>query len=127
MVHVSAGAIIRQGSKLLIVKPPYHHYWLLPGGQVEEGESPREAVKREVEEELGLSARIGPLLSIDFWWKGAEARWAGGVYVQPHDALIMLFDGGELLVRQEQQICLPGEELEDVKILEVEDTLRLLA
>jgi hypothetical protein len=74
-VQISAGAIISTGQQNADRKPTYRDYWLLPGGHVEEGELPREAVKREVEEEIGLSVRIGPLLSIDFWWKGTEVTW----------------------------------------------------
>lgn len=33
-------------------------YWTLPGGGVESGETPHEAVVREVKEETGLDARV---------------------------------------------------------------------
>ena len=39
--------------------------WTLPGGGVEHGEHPRDAVLREVYEETGLTAEVGDLLDVD--------------------------------------------------------------
>lgn len=60
---VAAAFIVRQGKVLLTkrsdakaVAPGAFH---LPGGHVEEGEQPDEALRRELREELSLSAAIG--------------------------------------------------------------------
>lgn len=39
-------------------------YYLFPGGTIEAGETPEEAAVREVQEELGLEVRLGPLLAV---------------------------------------------------------------
>ena len=57
------GAVVhdRQGRLLLIRRghEPSRGLWSLPGGRIEPGESPAQAVEREVLEETGLVVRAG--------------------------------------------------------------------
>jgi len=55
----SAFAIILHSRHVLLVKARDKSNWQLPGGRLEPGETPAQAVIREVREETGLSARVG--------------------------------------------------------------------
>lgn len=57
-----ATAVVRRSGRLLLVRDRGFHQFSLPGGGVMEGESPEEAVVRELQEETGLKAlRLQPL------------------------------------------------------------------
>jgi 8-oxo-dGTP diphosphatase len=62
MKRVVAGLIVKDG-KLLVCQRTRHQTmplkWEFPGGKIEEGEQPRDALRRELEEELGIIATIG--------------------------------------------------------------------
>jgi ADP-ribose pyrophosphatase YjhB (NUDIX family) len=66
--RVSAGAIIQNAAgDLLLVQPAYHDDgWLLPGGVAEMDESPVDACRREITEELGVPAPRLALAAIDY-------------------------------------------------------------
>jgi len=51
--------------ELLIVKPTYRDHWLIPGGVVEINESPLQAARREVKEELGIDAGDLEFICVD--------------------------------------------------------------
>jgi len=57
----SAFAIILHSRYVLLVKARDKSNWQLPGGRLEPGETPAQAVIREVKEETGLLARVGRL------------------------------------------------------------------
>ncbi|MBV8476457.1 MAG: (deoxy)nucleoside triphosphate pyrophosphohydrolase [Acidobacteria bacterium] len=62
MKRVVAALIMKQG-KILVCQRTRHQTmplrWEFPGGKIEPGEQPRDALHRELEEELGIDARIG--------------------------------------------------------------------
>ena len=62
MKQVVAAFIVQNG-KVLVCQRTKHQpmalKWEFPGGKIEEGEQPRDALRRELEEELGIQAVIG--------------------------------------------------------------------
>ena len=67
LVEVAVGILIRpDGDFLLTSRPPgkvYEGYWEFPGGKIEHGETVEQALRRELQEEIGIT--IGPVHS----WK----------------------------------------------------------
>jgi 8-oxo-dGTP diphosphatase len=54
------------GGRMLVVRHTYRRPpWGLPGGMVGRGEQPDAALARELGEELGLDATVGPILHAD--------------------------------------------------------------
>lgn len=66
--RIAAYAYVAQGDRLLLtrnsVRGPRPRTWTLPGGGIEHGEAPEAAVLREVREETGLEAEVGPLMTV---------------------------------------------------------------
>jgi len=59
---VAAALLWQQGRLLICQRSPggdFPNQWEFPGGKAEPGEPPEEALRRELEEELGIAAQIG--------------------------------------------------------------------
>lgn len=64
---VAAGVIIRDGRVLLTRRAAGQHLaglWEFPGGKLERGESPEEALVRECAEECGIAVEVGEILDV---------------------------------------------------------------
>jgi ADP-ribose pyrophosphatase YjhB (NUDIX family) len=99
--RMAAGALFfNSHDHVLLVRPSYKPMWEIPGGYVEAGESPLDACKREVQEELGISPPIGALLVVDWAPSPSEG-----------DKVLYVFDGGQLPPQEADAIKLATDEL----------------
>lgn len=90
-IHVSAGIICRHGLMLAAQRPdekPFAGFWELPGGKVENNESPEEALCRELAEELGINVKeFQPFAVVEHRYKDS------GFIAVLHFFTVSAFDG----------------------------------
>ena len=81
------GVILHEGRVVLLKNE--RDEWELPGGKLERGESPEACVAREIEEELGLRVRVGPILDA---WLYEEIVPGFDIFVVTYGCLAEPFD-----------------------------------
>ncbi|HEV8523585.1 MAG TPA: (deoxy)nucleoside triphosphate pyrophosphohydrolase [Terriglobales bacterium] len=90
MKQVAAALILRDGQVLICQRTRYQTMplkWEFPGGKIEPGEQPIDALRRELEEELGIEARIGDEVA------RIRHTYKGGSNVQLRFFLVNHFEG----------------------------------
>jgi 8-oxo-dGTP diphosphatase len=101
MTRVVAGILERDGRILIGRRRADQAHplkWEFPGGKLDAGESPEEALVRELREELGIEAQAGAeLMRYEFAYPGREpielifikaARWRGEVENRIFEAVL---------------------------------------
>lgn len=94
MIVVSAGIVIRGGKIMLCQRKPGDRLglkWEFPGGKLEKGESPQQALERELREELAVETRTGYVFDVHHVPVG-------------DDGLIVLFFFSEILSGEPQTV-----------------------
>jgi 8-oxo-dGTP diphosphatase len=115
--RVSVDVLFRdEAGRILLVDPQYKPDWDLPGGMAEANESPLDAARREVTEELGIDYGGGRLLVVD--WVARHGPW--------DDSLAFIFDGGILLEPNRARIRLLDGELNEYRFVPPDQLGQLL-
>lgn len=106
--------LLNEKGEILLVKPSYREHWSIPGGGVEEGESPREACIREVREETGLE-----IVNIKFLVVGYNPEEG-----EKTESLQFIFYGGVL--NSNDKVKVDGKEITEYKFATIGEAVKLL-
>ena len=104
-----AGVVIRDGRVLLArhTYGPGTDKLIIPGGYLEEGETPEEALKREFLEETGVSVSPRGILGIRFnmhdWYIAFRAEYVSGEATSDHEenSEVLWVDVEDALARED--------------------------
>jgi len=100
----SGALFLNKKGEVLLVKPTYKDGWGIPGGTVENNESPLLACKRETKEELGLTLKNFKFLLAYYQPKATKP-----------ECYHFVFYGGVLSTKEAAKIRLPEKELSEFK------------
>lgn len=114
-----AAAVIRRGDRVFATQRGYGEFkdwWEFPGGKIESGETPEEALVREIHEELDAEISVGKLLcTVD--WDYPK------FHLKMHCFLSTLRNDALHLNEHESAKWLNGSELDSVKWLPADEIL----
>jgi 8-oxo-dGTP pyrophosphatase MutT (NUDIX family) len=115
-VPTAGGAIFRNSKgEFLILKLTYKYDWHISGGMTEKGETPKQAVIREIYEELGIKIKKARLFCVD------------AVTEEPYDRLLFIFDCGILSDKMIKSLKLDPKEVEKYEFVSAKKMYQLLA
>jgi ADP-ribose pyrophosphatase YjhB (NUDIX family) len=115
--RMGSGALIfNEKEELLILKPNYKEHWSIPGGTVDENESPRQCCLREIKEEIGFDLGEISFLCVDY----------NSAQEDKTESLQFVFYGGILNAEQIKKITIQDDEIDEYKFVNINEALPLL-
>lgn len=109
-------AVFNDANELLLLKPSYKDHWSIPGGIVEELESPREACIREVREEVNIALKNLRFVCVEYTRRKEKND----------EDLFFLFSGGQLDSQQIGDIKIDDDEIGAYKFAGKEEAIELI-
>ena len=97
LTRIAAYGLVACENKILLCRiskelPRWQGQWTLPGGGIDFGEHPEDAVVREIEEETGLQVNVGRVATVDSIYNESGDRHFHGIRIMYH----AMFTGGAL-------------------------------
>ena len=112
--RMGSGVIIRNPKgEMLVLRTTYKGHWEIPGGVVEENESPKQTAERGTKEEIGLAIDIKRALVIHY--RSAQD--------DQDENLMFVFDGG---IVEQIAFQLEDKEISEVKFVSFQDAIPLV-
>lgn len=117
--RMGAGALIfNEKGELLIVQISYKNYWSIPGGIVEDNESPRQACIREIKEEIGLDFKNLQFVCVDYTQADKTKN--------KDESLQFMFSGGKISEEEIKNIKIDEGEVVEYNFVAPEKAVELL-
>ena len=98
-IDVAAAIIVKNNKVFAARRKSGMHlagYWELPGGKLEEGETPEQCLARELKEELNIIARVGAFVGVSIYDYGTKVVRLMAFQVEHLAGDFVLYDHDEI-------------------------------
>lgn len=83
VIRPAVYGVIVHGTQALLVRANTTGKWMLPGGEIEQGETVEDALRREMREEAGIAIVIGAFMHFEmnfFYYDPLDLAWQGYLF-----------------------------------------------
>ena len=104
-----AGAVVIRDRRLLVTRSAGKDFFIAPGGKLEAGETPHQALKRELQEEIQIDVDLATLEALGTFY--AEAAGSSGRMLKMHVFIVHDYTGEPA----------PSSEIEEIRWISSQD------